>query len=49
MEGLISELRESLKEVQALFERYGDEMRGKGWDMGVAALETQAGVRLQID
>ncbi|CAA9964282.1 DUF647 domain-containing protein [Pyrenophora teres f. maculata] len=49
MEGLISELRESLKEVQAMFARYGDEMRDKGWDVGVAAMETQAGVRLQID
>lgn len=49
MEDLISELRDSLKDVQAMFEKYGDEMRGKGWDVGVAAMETQAGVRLQID
>ena len=49
MEGLVSKLRDSLNDVQAMFEKYGEEMRGKGWDMGVAVLETQAGVRLQID
>ncbi|RMZ69434.1 hypothetical protein GMOD_00006243 [Pyrenophora seminiperda CCB06] len=48
MEGLISELIDSLKDVQAMFEKHGDEMRRKGWDVGVAAMETQAGVRLQI-
>jgi hypothetical protein len=45
---LIDELRQTLKDVQAMFDKYGDEMRGKGWDLDVAAMETRAGTRLQI-
>lgn len=46
---LKAELRQTLEDVRATFGKYGDEMRGKGWDLDVAALETQAGTRLQMD
>jgi hypothetical protein len=42
------ELRQTLEDVRAMFEKYGDEMRGRGWDLDVAAMETRAGTRLQI-
>jgi hypothetical protein len=45
---LMAELRQTLEDVRAMFEKYGDEMRGKGWDLDVAAMETRAGTRLQI-
>ncbi|KAG9190645.1 hypothetical protein G6011_08733 [Alternaria panax] len=44
---LIAELRQTLEDVRAMFDKYGDEMRGKGWDLDVAAMETRAGTRLQ--
>lgn len=46
--GLIAELRETLIEVQTMFDKYGETMRTKGWDLSVAAMETKAGIRLQI-
>ncbi|USP76516.1 uncharacterized protein yc1106_03790 [Curvularia clavata] len=46
--GLIAELRETLIEVQTMFDKYGETMRTKGWDLSVAAMETKAGMRLQI-
>ncbi|KAI4937031.1 uncharacterized protein J4E92_001756 [Alternaria infectoria] len=46
---LKAELRQTLEDVRATFGKYGDEMRGKGWDLDVAALETQAGTRLHMD
>jgi hypothetical protein len=45
---LIAELRQTLEDVRAMFDKYGDEMRGKGWDLDAAAMETRAGTRLQI-
>ncbi|KAJ5060088.1 vitamin B6 photo-protection and homoeostasis-domain-containing protein [Bipolaris maydis] len=46
--GLMGELRDTLYEVRRMFDKYGDEMRAKGWHLDVAALETKAGMRLQI-
>jgi hypothetical protein len=45
---LKAELRQTLEDVRAMFDKYGDEMRGKGWNLDVAAMETKAGTRLQI-
>jgi hypothetical protein len=45
---LIAELRQTLEDVRAMFDKYGDEMRGKGWDLDAAAMETRPGTRLQI-
>ncbi|KNG52312.1 duf647 domain-containing protein [Stemphylium lycopersici] len=44
----LAELTRTLKDVRAMFERYGDVMREKGWDLGAAAMETKAGTRLQV-
>lgn len=44
----LAELRRTLKDVRAMFDRYGDVMRGKGWDLDTAAMETKAGTRLQV-
>ncbi|EUC30215.1 hypothetical protein COCCADRAFT_104464 [Bipolaris zeicola 26-R-13] len=46
--GLVGELKDTLYEVRRMFDKYGDEMRAKGWNLDVAALETKAGMRLQI-
>lgn len=46
--GLIAELAETLSEVRTMFDKYGDAMRSKGWDLEAAALETQAGMRLHM-
>ncbi|XP_014551361.1 hypothetical protein COCVIDRAFT_60208, partial [Bipolaris victoriae FI3] len=46
--GLVGELKDTLYEVRRMFDKYGDEMRTKGWNLDVAALETKAGMRLQI-
>ncbi|KAH6858360.1 vitamin B6 photo-protection and homoeostasis-domain-containing protein [Alternaria alternata] len=45
---LIAELRQTLEDVRVMFDKYGNEMMGKGWDLDVAAMETRAGTRLQI-
>jgi hypothetical protein len=40
--------RQTLEDVRVMFDKYGNEMMGKGWDLDVAAMETRAGTRLQI-
>ncbi|RYO27787.1 hypothetical protein AA0113_g12219 [Alternaria arborescens] len=45
---LIAELRQTLEDVRVMFDKYGNEIMGKGWDLDVAAMETRAGTRLQI-
>ncbi|EMD60120.1 hypothetical protein COCSADRAFT_151456 [Bipolaris sorokiniana ND90Pr] len=45
---VVGDLKDTLYEVRRMFDKYGDEMRAKGWNLDVAALETKAGMRLQI-
>lgn len=42
-------LERTLQDVNELFDKYTAALRNKGWDLGVAALETRAGVRVTID
>jgi hypothetical protein len=46
--GQLEAMRRTLKEAVELFAKYTAILEQKGWDMNVAALETQAGVRSQI-
>jgi hypothetical protein len=45
----LAELRRTLEDTRALFENFTDELRDKGWDLDVVALETRPGTRAQIE
>jgi hypothetical protein len=45
----LTELRGALKDTREVFEKNVDALKEKGWDLDVAALETRAGTRVQID
>jgi hypothetical protein len=46
---LLVELRGTLEETRNIFGKHVDALKAKGWDLDVAALETHAGTRAQID
>jgi hypothetical protein len=46
--GRLTEARRALVEVNEVFTKYTRILEHKGWDLGVAALETRAGVRAQM-
>jgi hypothetical protein len=45
----LTELRQTLKDTRRVFEKQVDALNKKGWDLNVAALETRAGTRAQIN
>ncbi|KAF2035451.1 DUF647-domain-containing protein [Setomelanomma holmii] len=45
----LAETRRTLEETRALFAKYTEALKQKGWDLNIAALETRAGVRAHID
>jgi hypothetical protein len=47
-EGLLDDLRWSMEEAKKLLDTYEERLKGAGWDLGIAALETRAGVRVEI-
>jgi hypothetical protein len=45
----LAELRETLEQTRDMWEEYANVLEQEGWDLGVAALETRAGSRVQIE
>ncbi|KAF2848926.1 DUF647-domain-containing protein [Plenodomus tracheiphilus IPT5] len=48
-EDRLAEVRRTLADTRALFEKYSAAMRDAGWDLDVAALETRAGTRVRME
>jgi hypothetical protein len=44
----LAELRATLEETREMWKKYAKVLEQEGWDLGVAALETRAGSRVQI-
>ncbi|KAF2692241.1 DUF647-domain-containing protein [Lentithecium fluviatile CBS 122367] len=45
----LAELRSTLKETQLVFDTYEARLRDVGWDLDMAALETRAGQRIEVE
>jgi hypothetical protein len=45
----LAEMRWTLKDTSDLFAQYAEKLKQIGWELDIAALETRAGVRAQID
>lgn len=49
VETRLAEMRRTLKDTSDLFAQYAEKLKQIGWELNIAALETRAGVRAQID
>jgi hypothetical protein len=49
VETRLAEMRRTLKDTSDLFAQYAEKLKQIGWELDIAALETRAGVRAQID
>jgi hypothetical protein len=47
--GRLAELRSTLEKTQQVFDTFEARLRDVGWDLDIAALETRAGKRIEID
>lgn len=45
----LSEIRQGLEDTRNMFTRYAGALTDKGWDLDIAALETRAGTRAEIE
>lgn len=45
----LADLRRTLKDANEVFDKYAKVLEGEGWDLDVAALETRAGSRIQLE
>ncbi|KAH7094733.1 vitamin B6 photo-protection and homoeostasis-domain-containing protein [Paraphoma chrysanthemicola] len=45
----LAEMRRTLRDTRALFAKYTEELKQRGWDLETTALETRAGVRAQFN
>jgi hypothetical protein len=45
----LAEMRRTLMDTSDLFAQYAEKLKQIGWELDIAALETRAGVRAQID
>lgn len=49
MGGPLADLKSTLDKAQKLLNRYEAKMRDAGWDLELASLETQPGIRIQVE